>query len=79
MKDIIEQLDNLQVGDLVWWRDEGGTNIVIGMVTQLREDLNGDFLWRADFPQDGEHCYWGEGCHDYAVEEMLGVVCKSEI
>jgi len=79
MKDIIEQLDNLQIGDLVWWRDEGGTDIVIGMVTQLREDLNGDFLWRADFPQDGEHCYWGEGCHDYAEDGMLGVVCKSEI
>jgi hypothetical protein len=79
MKDIIEQLDNLQIGDLVWWRDEGGTDIVIGMVTQLREDLDGDYTWRADFPQDGEHCYWGEGCHEYAIEGMLGVVCKSEI
>ena len=74
MKDIIEQLDNLQIGDLVWWRDEGGTDIVIGMVTQLREDLDGDYTWRADFPQDGEHCYWGEGCHEYAIEGMLGVV-----
>ena len=74
MKDIIEQLDNLQIGDLVWWRDEGGTDIVIGMVTQLREDLDGDYTWRADFPQDGEHCYWGEGYHEYAVDKMLGVV-----
>ena len=80
MKDIIEQLDNLQIGDLVWWYHlEGDQSIVIGMVTFMREDLNGDFLWRADFPQDGEHCYWGEGCHEYAIEGMLGVVCKSEI
>jgi len=79
MKNIIEQLDNLQVGDLVWWRDEGGTNIVIGMVTQLREDLNGDYLWRADFPQDGEHLYWNEQMEEYVEHGRLGVLCKSEI
>ncbi len=80
MKDIIEQLDNLQIGDLVWWCHlEGDRSTVIGVVTQVWSDDYTDFLWRADFPQDGEHCYWGEGCHEYAVEEMLGVVCKSEI
>ena len=76
MKDIIEQLNNLQVGDLVWWSDHDG--MVIGMVTQLRHDLNGDYTWRADFPQDGEHCYWDEHLKDYVESGMLGVVWKSE-
>tara|TARA_B100000686_G_C16754544_1_gene954617 strand:+ start:472 stop:705 length:234 start_codon:yes stop_codon:yes gene_type:complete len=76
MKDIIEQLNNLQVGDLVWWSDHDG--VVIGIVTQLREDLDGGYTWRADFPQDGEHCFWDEHLKDYAESGMLGVVCKSE-
>ena len=77
MKDIIEQLNNLQVGDLVWWSDRDGT--VIGIVTQVREDLDGDYAWRADFPQDGEHCFWDEHMEEYVEHGKLGVVCKSEI
>ncbi len=79
MKEVIEQLNNLQVGDLVWWRDHDKTDIVIGIVTQLREDLNGDYTWRADFPQDGEHCYWSEDLVGFAEDLMLGVLWKSEI
>ena len=77
MKEIIEQLNNLQVGDLVWWSDADGE--VIGMVTCLGCDLDGDYTWRADFPQDGEHCYWEEHMFPYVEDGMLGVVCKSEI
>ena len=75
MKDIIEQLDNLQVGDLVWWSDRNVT--VIGMVTQV--NIDGDYLWRAEFPQDGEHLFWDEGMREYVEIGRLGVVCKSEI
>jgi len=77
MKDIIEQLNSLQVGDLVWWSDRDVT--VIGMVTQLTDELNGDYFWRAEFPQDGEHLYWNEQMEEYVESGMLGVVCKSEI
>ena len=77
MKEMIEQLNSLQIGDLVWWSDEDG--MVIGMVTHLGADLDGDYLWRADFPQDGEHCYWEEHMFPYVEEGRLGVVCKSEI
>ncbi len=77
MKDIIEQLNSLQVGDLVWWSDRDVT--VIGMVTQLTDELNGDYFWRAEFPQDGEHLYWNEQMEEYVEHGMLGVVCKSEI
>jgi hypothetical protein len=77
MKDIIEQLNSLQVGDLVWWSDRDVT--VIGMVTQLTDELNGDYFWRAEFPQDGEHLYWNEQMEEYVEHGRLGVVCKSEI
>ena len=76
MKDIIEQLNNLQIGDLVWWKDNNKA-MVIGIVMQLSD--NGDYFWKAVFPQDGEHCYWGEGLYEYAEDGRLGVVCKSEI
>ena len=72
MKDVIEQLNNLQVGDLVWWSDRDGT--VIGIVTQLKDDLDGsDHLWRAEFT-DGEHCYWGEFYHEYVEDGMMGAI-----
>ena len=74
MKEVIEQLNNLQIGDLVWWRDYGTTDIVIGVVTQLKDDLDGDFLWRADFPQDGQYCYWGEDLEFFAEDLMLGAL-----
>ena len=77
MKKIIEQLNNLQVGDLVWWSDKDG--ILIGIVTQLTDELNGDLIWRAEFPQDGEHLYWNEQMEEYVEHGRLGVVCKSEI
>ena len=77
MKDVIELLNNLQVGDLVWWSDRHGT--VIGIVTKLKPDLDGQYLWRADFPQDGEHCYWSEDLVGFAEDLMLGVLWKSEI
>lgn len=77
MKKIIEQLNSLQVGDLVWWSDRDVT--VIGMVTQLTDELNGDYFWRAEFPQDGEHLYWNEQMEEYVERGRLGVVCKSEI
>ena len=77
MKDIIEQMNNLQIGDLVWWSDKGG--ILIGIVTQLTDELNGDYFWRAEFPQDGEHLYWNEQMEEYVEHGRLGVVCKSEI
>ncbi len=77
MKKIIEQLNSLQVGDLVWWSDRDVT--VIGMVTQLTDELNGDYFWRAEFPQDGEHLYWNEQMEEYVEHGRLGVVCKSEI
>ena len=76
MKKIIEQLNSLQVGDLVYWSDKDG--MVIGIVTQVN-NVDGDYLWRADFPQDGEHCYWEEHMFPYVEEGRLGVVCKSEI
>jgi len=80
MKDMIEQLNSLQVGDLVWWCDDRvDATPVIGIVTKLRDDLDVDYLWRADFPQDGEHCYWEEHMFPYVEDGMLGVVCKSEI
>ena len=79
MKKIIEQLNNLQVGDLVWWTEESDGSTVIGIVTYLADDLGGDYLWRAEFPQDGEHCYWEEHMLPYVEDGMLGVVCKSEI
>jgi hypothetical protein len=77
MKKIIEQLNSLQVGDLVWWSDKDG--ILIGIVTQLTDELNGDYFWRAEFPQDGEHLYWNEQMEEYVEHGRLGVVCKSEI
>jgi len=77
MKKIIEQLNSLQVGDLVWWSDKDG--ILIGIVTQLTDELNGDYFWRAEFPQDGEHLYWNEQMEEYVERGRLGVVCKSEI
>jgi hypothetical protein len=77
MKEIIEQLNSLQIGDLVWWSDQGVT--VIGIVTELDVGTAG-YLWRADFPQDGEHCFWDEyEMEEYVEEGMLGVVWKSEI
>jgi hypothetical protein len=79
MKDIIEQLNSLQIGDLVWWTEEGDGSTVIGIVTQLSDDLNGDYFWKAEFPQDGEHCYYNEEMEEYVEDGMLGVVCKSEI
>jgi len=80
MKKIIEQLNNLQVGDLVWWTEESDGSTVIGIVTYLREDLQGtNYMWRADFPQDGEHCFWDEHMEEYVEHGQLGVVCKSEI
>jgi hypothetical protein len=79
MKEIIEQLNNLQLGDLVSWTEKGGDSTVIGIVTELYDaDDNGD-LWKAEFPQDGEHCYWGGLAHEHAEDGTLGVVCKSEI
>jgi len=77
MKEIIEQLNSLQIGDLVWWSDNSGT--VIGIVAELYDNSNQGNLWRADFPQDGEHCYWGKECYDYVTKGTLGVLCKSEI
>ena len=79
MKDIIEQLNSLQIGDLVWWTEEGNGTTVIGIVTKLGNDLDCDYTWRADFPQDGEHCYWEEHMFPYVERGLLGVVCKSEI
>ena len=80
MKEIIEQLNSLRIGDLVWWReDRVDATTVIGIVTKLKEDLDCDYLWRADFPQDGEHCYWDEHMEEYVEHGKLGVVCKSEI
>ena len=76
MKKIIEQLNNLQIGDLVWWSDEDG--MVIGIVTQVN-NVEGDYMWRADFPQDGEHCFWDEHMEEYVEDGRMGVVCKSEI
>jgi len=77
MKKTIEQLNNLQIGDLVWWSHRGRT--VIGIVTVLFTD-DDTYIWRADFPQDGEHCFWEEaGMKEYVVQGTLGVVCKSEI
>ncbi len=76
MKEIIEQMNNLQIGDLVWWSDKDGT--LIGIVTQVN-NLAGDYIWRADFPQDGEHCYWDEHMEEYVEHGRLGIVCKSEI
>ena len=75
MREIIEQLNSLQIGDLVWWSDQGVT--VIGIVTEL--DPAATYLWRADFPQDGEHCFWDEvEMEEYVEQGMLGVVCKWE-
>ena len=74
MKDIIEQLNSLQIGDLVWWSDKG--EILIGIVMQLSG--NGDYFWKAEFPQDGEHLYWNEEMKEYVEVGRLGVVCKSE-
>ena len=77
-KEIIEQLNSLQLGDLVWWSDKDGT--VIGIVAELYE-LN-DYstcYWKAEFPQDGEHCFWGKEYHDYVTKGTLGVLSKSEI
>ena len=80
MKKIIEQLNSLQVGDLIWWTEKGNGSTVIGIVTCLGDDLDGGYTWRADFPQDGEHCFWEEaGMKEYVVQGTLGVVCKSEI
>ena len=76
MKEIIEQLNSLQIGDLVWWSDRNVT--VIGMVTQLAKELNGTYIWKAEFPQDGEHLYWNEEMKEYIEVGRLGVVCKSE-
>jgi hypothetical protein len=70
-KEIIEQLNNLQLGDLVWWSDKDGT--VIGIVTELYYG-NAGSIWKAEFPQDGEHCFWGEEYHDYVTKGTLGVL-----
>ena len=79
MKEIIEQLNNLQVGDLVWWRDDRvDATTVIGIITHLYDPNDDGSIWRAEFPQDGEYCYWDTNCHGYAKDGMLGVVWKSE-
>ena len=78
MKEIIEQLNSLQIGDLVYWKDEDEPE-VIGIVTELYDEMDNDLLWRADFPQDGEFVNWGEGMAKYAEIGTLGIVCKSEI
>jgi len=72
MQDTIEQLNNLQIGDLVWWSDRDG--IVIGIVTQLTDELNGEYIWRAEFPQDGEHCFWDAHMVEYVEHGRLGVL-----
>ena len=77
MKEMIEQLNSLQIGDLVYWSDHDGT--LIGIVTELYGEMDNDLLWRADFPQDGEFCYWGGDLIKHAEDGTLGVVCKSEI
>ena len=78
MKEIIEQLNNLQIGDLVSWTEEGDGSTVIGIVTELYDD-DEPYMWRADFPQDGEHCWWDEHMEEYVESGRMGVVCKSEI
>ena len=71
---IIEQLNNLQLGDLVWWREEGQEDIVIGFVSEVYEDCNKrQALWKAEFT-DGEHCFWGEFYHEYVEEGMMGAI-----
>ena len=77
MKKIIEQLKSLQIGDLVWWSDADG--MVIGIITKLIDDLDGEYTWRAECPQDGEHLFWDEHMEEYVEDGRLGVVCKSEI
>ena len=77
MKEIIEQLNNLQVGDLIWWQGKADEQPHIGIVTKLAADIkSGDYLWRADFPQDGEYCLWGESTYVHALEGMLVAICK---
>ena len=78
MKEIIEQLNNLQIGDLVYWKDEDEPE-VIGIVTELYDEMDNSLLWRADFPQDGEFCNWGGDLIKHAEDGTLGVVWKSEI
>ena len=71
---IIEQLNNLQLGDLIWWRDAGQQGIVIGIVTERFDDHpHEDALWRAEFT-DGEHCFWGEFYHEYVEDGMMGAL-----
>ena len=60
-KEIIEELNS----------DE---QLVIGIVTQLNEDPLFDYLWRADFPQDGEYCVWGESTYEYALNGSMGAI-----
>jgi len=71
---MIEQLNNLQLGDLVWWREEGQEDIIIGFVAEVYDSYNHrQALWRAEFP-DGEHCYWGEFYHEYVEDGMMGAL-----
>ncbi len=83
MQDIIEQLNSLQVGDLVWWYEKYRQVTVIGIVTEMypppEGDDDSDYIWRADFPQDGEHFYWGECAQCYALDETLGIVEKTHL
>ena len=71
---IIEQLNNLQLGDLVWWREEDQEGIVIGIVAEVYDGDNlKQAMWRAEFA-DGEHCYWGEFYHEYVEDGMMGAI-----
>ena len=71
---MIEKLNNLQVGDLVWWRDHGDDRIIIGFVVEMFDDRpDEEALWKAEFT-DGEHCYWGEFYHEYVEDGMMGAI-----
>ena len=76
---IIEQLNNLQLGDLVWWREHPHDNIVIGFVAEMFDDDHHEqALWKAEFT-DGEHCYWGEFYHDFVEEGMMGALEQNDL
>ena len=72
-KEVIKELDSLEVGDLVWWREEGQQGIVIGIVAEMFDDEVADALWKAEFA-DGEHCFWGEFYHDFVEDGMMGAI-----